>query len=489
MPPWINDLDLNMIDEFVARMISAIGKNGVIADENDMAPYLSEWRGVHKDRVRAVLVARPASTDEVVKVVRLCAEAGFAVVPQGGNTGLVQGALADGTGRSVVLSLSRMNAIRSIDPLNYSMVVEAGVILSTIQTAAEEAGCFFPLSLGAEGSCQIGGNISTNAGGTGVLRYGNTRALVLGLEVVLPDGSVWDGLRALKKDNTGYDLKQIFIGAEGTLGIVTAAVLKLFPKPKDVQTSFCALADLESALKLLARARQRTGDKVSAFELLPRQGLDIACAHLPGVVDPLPGGGDWYALIEISSSHQGDALKEELEGVLEEAAEAGEITDAVIANSLEQRAGLWRIREELPLAIRKTGESLHHDIAVATSQVPEMIRRVKAALEIAMPGIRPVPFGHVGDGNIHFSLIGPANDTSRALTARRDELTRIVFDNVVKLQGSFSAEHGIGGSKLAEMIRYKSPVELTLMRQLKSALDPRNIMNPGKVVPAVDRSE
>ncbi len=469
-----------MTDEFLSRIAAIVGPNGLITEPAAMTPYLEEERGLFHGRAR--MVVRPASTAETAEVVRLCAEAGLSIVPQGGNTGLCGGAAPDLSGDQVVLSLQRMNRVRAIDPLNFTITVDAGVILESVQQAADQAGCLFPLSLGAEGSCQIGGNISTNAGGSGVLRYGNTRDLVLGLEVVLPDGRVWDGLKCLRKDNTGYDLKHLFIGGEGTLGIITAAVLKLFPKPQEVETGFCALSDLDAALALLARGRAATGDQVTAFELVPRIGLELGCRLVPGVTDPFDGPHQWYALIELSSSRSDGSLKETMETLLGAAFEAGEVADAVIASSFDQRDALWRIRENIPEAQKREGGSIKHDVSVPTSAVPQFIRRATAAVEQAMPGVRAVPFGHLGDGNIHFNLTQPAGADKQAFLGRWEEMNRIVHDIVVDMRGSISAEHGIGQLKKGELAHYKAPLELELMQRIKAALDPQGIMNPGKIL-------
>ncbi|HMA48503.1 MAG TPA: FAD-binding oxidoreductase [Magnetospirillaceae bacterium] len=467
-----------MSDPIQHRIAELLGPAGLIADPAGMAPYLEEERGLYHGKAR--LVARPASTAELAELVRICAEAGIAIVPQGGNTGLCGG--ASPSEGQIVVSLSRMNKIRAVDPVNFTMTVEAGVVLQTVQAAAEAVDCLFPVSLGAEGSCQIGGNISTNAGGTGVLRYGNTREQVLGLEVVLPDGRVWDGLKALRKDNTGYDLKQLFIGGEGTLGIVTAAVLKLYPRARDQQTAFCALADLPSSLKLLGRARNATGDQVTGFELVPRIGLAMGCELVPGVTDPLGEPHEWYALIELSSSRPDAGLQEMLEHLLGEAIEAGEVLDAVVASSLEQRKALWKIREGIPEAQKKAGGSIKHDVSVPVASVPVFIERASRAVEAAMAGVRVVPFGHLGDGNIHFNLSQPVEADKQAFLERWEEMNRIVHDIVVEMQGSISAEHGIGRLKKDELAYYKAPVELDLMRRIKQALDPQGIMNPGNIL-------
>ena len=469
-----------MTDDLIDRLAAVVGPPGLLTDPPSMAPYLEEERGLYHGRARAVV--RPADTAQAAEVVRLCAAAGTPIVPQGGNTGLCGGAAPDQTGRQVVLSLQRMNRVRSVDPLNFTMTLEAGVVLATAQQAAEAAGCLFPLSLGAEGSCQIGGNIATNAGGSGVLRYGNTRDLVLGLEVVLPDGRVWDGLRALRKDNTGYDLKQLFIGSEGTLGVITAAVVKLFPAPKDVQTAFCALGGLDAALALLARGRAMTGDQLTAFELVPRIGLDMGAALVPGVADPFSARYEWYVLMELSSSRPEGALQDTMETLLGTAIEDGEVADAVIAASLDQARSLWRIREGIPEAQKRDGGSIKHDVSVPVASVPAFIGRATAAVEAALPGVRVVPFGHVGDGNIHFNLSQPVGADKQAFLDEWPRMNRVVHDIVVAMGGSISAEHGIGQLKKDELFHYKAPVELELMSKIKAALDPRGLMNPGKIV-------
>jgi FAD/FMN-containing dehydrogenase len=467
--------------DLLAAIKTAVGPQGWTDEPEAMAPHLTDQRGQFHGR--AALLVRPDSTAAVAEVVRLCAEAGVAIVPQGGNTGLVGGATPSEGGNEILLCLSRLNRIRAVDALNYTMTVEAGCILQQVQEAAAAAERLFPLSLGAEGSCQIGGNLSTNAGGIAVLRYGNARELVLGLEVVLPDGRVWDGLRALRKDNTGYDLKQLFIGAEGTLGIITAAVLKLFPKPYERITAFAALDDLPSALELLTRCRAASGDAVTSFELIPRIGVEMALRHVPETVDPLARPAPHYLLIELTATKPDSGLRAVLEQMLATALEDGLLLDATLAESGEQARRLWHLREAIVEAQKLAGGGIKHDVSVPVSRIPEFVDRASRAVEQALPGIRPVAFGHLGDGNIHFNLCRPTDMDREAFLARRPELTPIVHDIVAGLDGSISAEHGLGRLKRDEIARYKSPVELDLMRRIKKALDPQDILNPGKLLP------
>jgi FAD/FMN-containing dehydrogenase len=466
--------------QIVDRIKQTVGPNGWIESTDSMASYLSDWR--QRFHGKATLVVRPDSTAQTAKVVRLCAESKIPIVPQGGNTSLCGGATPDPSGKAVVISLSRMNRIRSIDVANHTITVEAGCILKQVQDAAAQAGRLFPLSLSAEGSCQIGGNLSTNAGGITVLRYGNARDLVLGLEVVLPDGQIWNGLRGLRKDNTGYDLKQLFIGAEGTFGIITAAVLKLYPAPLERATGLVALENLGAVVELLARCRAATGDAVTSFELLPRAGIDLSLRFNPGARDPLEKRRDYYVLVELTSSETGAALRPKLETALSAALDDGLIADATIADSAEQAKQLWMMRECIVELQKVAGVSIKHDIAVPVSAVPAFLTEAIAAVAVASPGVRPVAFGHVGDGNIHFNLYQPEGGIGQDFLAGQDQLTRIVHDLVMKHGGSFSAEHGIGQFRRAELRHYKSPIEIDLMRKLKRAIDPANIMNPGKVV-------
>jgi FAD/FMN-containing dehydrogenase len=462
------------------RIRQAVGAKGIIDDPAGMAPYLVEERGTYRGAAR--LVVRPASTEEVAAVVRLCAAAGTPIFPQGGNTGLCGGAVPDPRGDGIVLSLGRMNRVRAIDPVNHTITVEAGAILAQVQRAAAEADRLFPLSLGAEGTCQIGGNLSTNAGGIAVLRYGNMRELTLGLEVVLPDGAVWDGLKGLRKDNTGYDLKQLFIGGEGTLGIITAATLKLFPRPREVETAFLGLARVEDAMALFARARGATGDQLTAFELIPRIGLEIAMAHVPGVHDPLARAHRWYVLLEMSSSQAESGLRAAFEAFLATAMSEGLVEDGTIAASAAQARELWRIREGMVEAQKQIGAGIKHDVSVPVSSVAEFIAAAADAVGRLYPGARPIPFGHVGDGNIHFNIAQPVGAAPAGFLAETGPINRIVHDIAARLNGSISAEHGIGLLKRDELPRYKSKVALELMRRIKAALDPDGIMNPGKLL-------
>jgi FAD/FMN-containing dehydrogenase len=468
------------LEDLKRRLVAALGDKAVISDPDAMAPFLAEQRGRYQGA--APFVVRPATTQEVATAVTLCVEAGLPIVPQGGNTGLVAGGIPFAEDGAVLLSLGRMNKVRSVDAADYSITVEAGCILQQVQQAAEAADRLFPLSLGAEGSCQIGGNLSTNAGGVHVLRYGNARDLVLGLEVVLPDGRIWNGLRALRKDNTGYALKHLFVGAEGTLGIITAACLKLFPRPAETEIAFVAVRDPAAAVELLARARAATGDRVNAFELIPRIGLDFAIKHIEAIEDPLTERNDWYVLVELASGRADGSLRDSLEEFLGAAIEDGLVSDATLAANERQAAAFWAIREGIVEAQKFEGGSIKHDVSVAVSKAPDFIARATALVEKMVPGIRPVPFGHVGDGNIHFNLSQPEGADRAAYLSRWEEVNHAVHSLVVEMGGSISAEHGIGYMKVAENAHFKSEVELDLLRAVKRALDPAGHMNPGKVI-------
>ncbi|MCC6210892.1 MAG: FAD-binding oxidoreductase [Burkholderiales bacterium] len=452
-------------NEFLAALAGIAGAAHVLTGESDTAPYTTDWR--KQFRGGAVGVVRPASSGEVAAIVRLCAGAGIAVVPQGGNTGLCGGSVPTGECPELVLSLSRMNRIRELDALNNTLTAEAGCVLAQVQLAAANADRLFALSLGAEGSCQIGGNLSTNAGGVNVLRYGNAREQVLGLEVVLPDGRLWNGLRALRKDNTGYDLKQLFVGAEGTLGVITAAVLRLHPRPTASAIAWIGVANPRHAIELLGRLREACGERLSAFELLSRTCIDAVIAHRPQVRDPLPGSA-WSVLARLGDSGTDEALHASLEQALENCG-----VDAVIAKNESEANALWAIRETVPVA---QFANVKHDISVAVSRIPEFIERAETALQAVAPRLPIFCFGHAGDGNLHYN-VGDA-----ALAPRRDEVNRIVYDVVDALGGSISAEHGLGQLKRGEIQRHKTALELELMRALKKALDPQGLMNPGKLI-------
>ena len=462
-------------------LAALLGPAGLLTDPADIAPALTDWRGLYRGAALAVL--RPASTEQVAGCVRLCADAGIAIVPQGGNTSMVGGATPGEDGRSVVLSLTRLNRIRAIDPVDMTMTAEAGVVLKAAQDAAAEAGCLFPLSLGAEGTATIGGVLSTNAGGNTTVRYGNARDLMLGLEVVLPDGQVWNGLRRLRKDNTGYALRHLFVGAEGTLGIVTAATLRLFARPRASEVLFCAVADEDAALAVFRRFREADESAIRAFEYMSGLGVDLAVKHIPGVTWPLAERADHYVLVDLASTRPDADLEGLAEQVLGAAMEAGEVLDAVIGGSEAKRQAIWRIREEHPEAQRREGASVKNDVSVPVSKVPELIRRASAACAALIPGIRPVPFGHLGDGNIHMNLLQPEGMDPAAFLARSHEIMEAVNSVVRDLEGSFSAEHGIGRLKTSMMASWRGGAELDAMRRIKAALDPQGLMNPGKVLP------
>ncbi len=467
----------------LAPIRAIVGDRGLITDPDAMQPFMESWRDGWVGRSPAVVL--PDSTEALAAVVRVCAETRTPIVPQGGNTGLTGASQPHADGSEIVISTNRLNRIREIDIDNDTMTVEAGCILANIQAAARDVGRLFPMSLAAEGSCQIGGNIATNAGGVQVVRYGNMRNLVAGLEVVLPDGRIWDGLRGLRKDNAGYDMKQIFIGSEGTLGIVTAAVLKLSPLPRATATALVAVSAPSDAVDLLTRAKGVAGDRIVTFELIQRDCIDVARRHVPDVPDPLRDRYPWYVLVELADQDTaGNRLTEMLEGILEAGMEAGEVLDGVVAASKAQADSLWRIREGIPEGQKREGVSFKHDVSVPISRVARFLDRANAALERACPGIRPFAFGHLGDGNIHFNPIQAEGGDPAEWRMKLATVNAIVHDIVVELGGSISAEHGIGRLRIDEMPRYKSAVELDMMVTLKRAFDPHNIMNPGKILRA-----
>jgi FAD/FMN-containing dehydrogenase len=469
------------LDDLLPRLRAIVGDRGILTDPADTAPYCEDWRRLYRGTTPAVV--RPASTEEVAAVVKLCAERGVPIVPQGGNTSMVGGAAVSEDGSQVILSLSRMNKLRGIDTTDMTMEIEAGVILKSAQQAADDSGCLFPLSISSEGSAQIGGVLATNAGGNNTVRYGNARDLVLGLEVVLPDGTVWNGLRRLHKDNTGYCLRQLFVGSEGTLGIITAAVLKLWPRPRELAVALCAVPSEEAALGLFGQCQRDDAAAIQAFEYMSGAGMALVMQHIPGAMLPLPDPAQHYVLVELATPRAGADLKSQLEHTLGAAMTGGLIDDAVIAESGPQRAAIWKLREEHSEAQKRAGASVKNDISVPVSKVPELIRRARVACEALVPGIVCVPFGHLGDGNIHFNLVQPDGADPAAFLARDHELMDAVNEIVRDLDGSFSAEHGIGRLKPYMMPDWRGGPELDLMQKIKAALDPKGLFNPGKLLP------
>lgn len=461
---------------------SLLGQAHVLTGD-DAIPYLEDWR--RRYRGAAVAVIRPESAEQVAQAVKLCAEYATPVVPQGGNTGLCGGATPDGTGNAVVLSLTRMNKIRAVDTDNDTITVEAGCILQAVQQAAAEAGRLFPLSLAAEGSCTIGGNLATNAGGTQVLRYGNARELTLGLEVVTAEGEIWNGLRGLRKDNTGYDLRDLYIGSEGTLGIITAATLKLYPKPVASCTALLALSSVEDAVAVLSRARAGFGASLTGFELMSGECLATVVQLFPQQRLPFEGdsaASPWFALLELSDSESESHARERFEAVLGDAIEAGLVSDAAIAASVAQSRALWHLRESIPLAEAEQGKGVKHDVSIPISVIAEFVSKTNALLQTAFPGVRNVVFGHLGDGNLHYNVARGLGQTEADLLALQQGIYNIVHKSVIDYNGSISAEHGIGQLKRDELPLYKSALELDLMKRIKRALDPSGLMNPGKVL-------
>lgn len=468
------------MNDFLDQCRAVVGASHVLTDSADIAGYLTDWR--RRFTGKALAVIKPGSTDEVAALVRLCNQFRVPVVPQGGNTGLVLGSVPDESGNAIVLSLTRLNRIRAVDAVNNTMTVEAGCILETVQNAAAEAGRLFPLSLAAEGSCTIGGNLSTNAGGTAVLRYGNTRDLCLGLEVVTAQGEVWSGLRGLRKDNTGYDLRDLFIGAEGTLGVITAAVLKLFPQPQAQLTALAAMQTPDDALRLLSLAQQKCSAALTGFELMSDFCLRLVAKHFPQMRAPFPENYPQYVLLELSDSESEDHANAMLEALITDALEQGIIQDAVVASSLAQSKALWNLREHIPLAQAEEGKNIKHDVSVPISRIGDFIRTTDAQLHQQYTGCRLVTFGHLGDGNLHYNVSPPEHESPDAFIAHQQAINRVVHDSVHLFGGSISAEHGLGALKRDEIREYKSEIEIRLMQTLKKALDPLSLMNPGKVI-------
>ena len=466
------------------KLRQVCGPANVLTHEDpatDLSPWEQDWR--KRVRGRALAVVRPGDTAQVVAVVKACAAAGTPIVPQGGNTGLVVGGVPNGSGTQIVLSMTRMNAVRAIDPANLTITVEAGCVLQNLQAAAEAAGFLFPLSLGAEGSCTIGGNLGTNAGGTQVVRYGNTRELCLGLEVVTAQGEVWHGLSGLRKDNTGYDLRNLMIGSEGTLGIITAATMKLYPQPAAQLTAWAAVPSMGAAVQLLGLAHQRLGPGLTGFEVMGQFALSLVDKHYPQLRVPLWQETPWCVLLENSDSESESHARGQFEALLEAALELGCVTDAVVAENLTQAKGLWHIRESITMAQATEGLNIKHDISIPVSRIPDFVAETDALLAQNVPGVRMVDFGHLGDGNLHYNVQAPEGaDGPMFLREFEDKVNTLVFDQVKRFGGSISAEHGVGEQKVHKLPRYKDPTALAMMRAVKQALDPQNILNPGRVL-------
>jgi FAD/FMN-containing dehydrogenase len=493
------------MEKILDALRSIVGAPHVLS-EGDLSAWELDWR--KRSRGKALAVVRPGSTAQVAAVVKACAAAGISLVPQGGNTGLVGGSIPDASGRQIVLSLQRMNAVRAIDPANLTMTVEAGCILQTLQETAAQAGLLFPLSLAAEGSCTIGGNLGSNAGGTQVVRYGNARDLCLGLEVVTARGEVWEGLTGLRKDNTGYDLRDLFIGSEGTLGIITAATMKLYPMPAAQLTAWAAVPSMDDAVTLLGLAHRHLGAGLTGFEVMGQFALSLVAKHFPQQRIPFiedasapgrpkpdgaPSGGSephevgsvgaYFVLLENADHESETHAREQFERLLEAAMEEGCVTDAVVAENLQQARQLWHVRESIPLAQAEEGLNVKHDISIAVSQIPEFVRVTDKLLGLAIPGVRLVNFGHLGDGNLHYNVQAPADgDPAAFLSDQEERVNTLVYESVQKFGGSLSAEHGVGSLKVDKLEQYKSPVALGMMRAIKRALDPDNLMNPGRVL-------
>ncbi len=474
-------------DSLLERFSVVVGQAGLVTEAGELAPHLADWRGLYHGK--APLMIAPASAAEAAEVIKICLAERIGVVPQGGNTGLVGGAIPHSTAAApqILLSAGRMKAIRDVDAENYTLTAEAGCLLADVQAAAERADRLFPLSLAAEGSCQLGGNVSTNAGGTNVLRYGNTRDLVLGLEVVLPDGRLFEGLQGLRKDNTGYDLKQLFIGAEGTLGFITAVTCKLFPRPRSVATAMVAVADPDAAIRLYGQARQALGDQLVAFEFIGRLAMELVLTHIPDTHNPLSDTPAWYVLLELGSAGEGQDAEHRLEALLATSMDMGLVSDGVLAQTGAHRDAFWRLRHSISEAEKLAGAGIKHDISVPLSRVAEFLQAGERLAVERIPGVLVVAFGHLGDGNLHFNLNQPPGMDQDAFVALWDEISHEIHSIAVGLGGSFSAEHGIGSLKRDELERLTADVELDLMRAVKAALDPVGIMNPGKLLPIIDR--
>ncbi len=466
--------------DVMAQLVAIVGPAHALTDPDQQLPYLREWRDLFMGR--AAVVLRPGSVDEVARILEIADAHNIAVVPQAGNTGLVGGQIPFEHGAEIVVSVTRLNKVRDTDASGSSLTVEAGVTLANAQAAADGIDRLFPLSLPSEGSCCIGGNLATNAGGVGVLAYGNTRSLVLGIEAVLPGGRIIHGLKALKKDNTGYDLKDLLIGSEGTLGIITAAVLKLYPKPAEKACALVALSEIDRALDLLQIAQGEAGRGLTAFEFIPRIAIDFVLRHVPGTRTPFAASYPWYVLLELSGGKPDGTAASELEAVLVAATERGMILDAAVAGSLQQARDLWRLRESISEAQKPEGGNIKHDVSVPIPRIPEFIRRANALVEAICPGARPLPLGHFGDGNVHYNIAQPLGMDKDRFLEMWERIADAVHDLVTDMNGSISAEHGIGRMKRDSLARYRSPVEMELMRGIKAVFDPNGIMNPGKVL-------
>ena len=466
--------------DLLDRFAAIVGEKHAVRDPAEIAPHLVENRGLYHGA--SPMLLKPGSVEEVSAILKLASETGAAIVPQTGNTGLVGGQTPREGGSDIILSLERMNRIRDIDPVGNTMIVDGGCILADVHKAAAEHGRMFPLSLGSEGSCRIAGNLSTNAGGTAVLAYGNMRQLCLGLEVVLPTGEIWNGLRRLKKDNTGYDLRDLFIGAEGTLGVITGAVLKLFPQPLGHQVAFAGLQSVDDALTLFKNASSLCGTALTGFELMPRIGVEFTTRHIPGVRDPLETVHPWYVLIDISTSDSAETAERMMTALLEQGYEAGLIQNATIASSETQQKAIWHMRESMSDAQKPEGGSIKHDVSVPVAQIPQFMAEAEKAVVAAMPGARVCAFGHMGDGNIHYNISQPVGADKAEFIGRWREINKIVHGLVLQHGGSISAEHGIGQLKRDELASIRSEIEIDLMRRIKTAFDPAGIMNPGKVL-------